>query len=155
MLTPPTDRLHKFLAVAGVALVLLGLSLPIQRYQEAEVQRIEALARARELQYSYTHYAAQVNSMTEIYNNAVSRDLDKAQMAEVRKKILTMNPEANNLGKETEHAIVELFKQTELAMHMEFMRNLWFAIGIVCVLSGGCLGFVGFRQWLSQPRNKR
>lgn len=155
MLTPPTDRLHKFQAVAGVALVVFGLSIPMQRYEEAEVQRIEAWARAREMQFAYGHYATQVNSMVSIYNDAISRGLDKEELTKIRQKILAMNPEANSFGQEAERAIVESLKQSELAMHMESMRNLWFAIGAICVLGGAILGFFGFRQWLLQPRNER
>lgn len=155
MLAPPTDRLHKFTAIAGVALLLIGITIPIQKYQEAEVQRIEALAKAQEVRYAYDRYAKQVNQMIALRNDAATRDLKNSDLADVKSKIGALNPEAEKLGKDTERVIVEMIKHAELAAHLEFMRNLWFALSFVSGLAGSSLAFFGFRQWLQQPKNER
>ena len=155
MLTPPTDRLHKFLAIAGVALVILGFTYPIQKFHEAEIQRIEAVARVRELHYSYGRYAEKVNEMIGIYNSAVSHGSDSEEMSKAIKRIIELNPDATNSGRETEEIIVESTKHFELAMHMETMRNIWFGVGLLCLIGGVTLSFIGFRQWLSQPQDQR
>lgn len=155
MLAPPTDRLHKFLAIGGLALLAMGISIPIQKYQEAEVQRIEALTRLREEQYAYQHFADQVNRMIRIHDDAVTHDRQGAELAKAKAKLAALTPEANRLGKETEKTIVEMTKQGELAMHLKFMRNLWLGVCFASATLGAIAAFFGFRQWLRQPKNER
>ena len=42
MISPPTDRLHKFLAIAGTALFILGVTIPVDEDDQAVRQFIEA-----------------------------------------------------------------------------------------------------------------
>lgn len=155
MLAPPTDRLHKFLAIGGLVLLATGISIPIQKYQEAEVQRIEAMARVRENQYAYQHFADQVNRMIRIHNDAVSHNLQGADLAKAKAKGAALTPEAKVFGKETEKTIVEMTKQIELAVHLKFIQNLWFGVGFASATLGAIAAFFGFRQWLRQPKNER
>lgn len=155
MLAPPTDRLHKFLAIGGLALLAAGISIPIQKYQEAEVQRIEALTRLREVRYAYQHFAEHVNRMIGIHNDAVSHDLQGSDLAKAKGELAALAPEAKVLGKETEKTIVELTKQGELAVHLRFIQNIWFGVGFVSATLGAVATFFGFRQWLRQPKNER
>jgi hypothetical protein len=155
MLNPPTDRLHKFAAIAGLALLIVGITIPVQKYQEAEVQRIEAIAKMQEVRYAYERYASQVNQMIDMRNDAVTRGLKDSELEAVKGKIRALDPEAEKLGKETERVIVEMIKHTELAAHLGFVQNLWFAISFFGALGGSVLAFFGFRQWFRQPKNER
>lgn len=155
MISPPTDRLHKFLAIGGVALLIGSTTVPLQKYQDAEAQRIEALTRAQEVQFTYQRYANHVNRMIRLQNEAVSSGLDGPELDAAKAEVRALDPEAEKLGRETEKVIVELVKQSELAVHMGQMRNVWFGLAIVGAILGAWMSFVGFRQWISIPRHER
>lgn len=155
MISPPTDRLHKFLAIGGVALLIGSTTVPLQKYQDAEAQRIEAFTRAQEVQFTYKRYANHVNRMIRLQNEAVSSGLGGPELDAVKAEVRALDPEAEKLGRETEKVIVELVKQSELAVHMEQMRNAWFGLAIVGAILGAWMSFVGFRQWIGIPRHER
>jgi hypothetical protein len=151
----PTDRLHKFATVGGLTLLLVGFSIPLQKYMDAEGQRIEAVARMQSTHFTYSRYARQVNQTIAISNDAATRDLTGAAREEARLRILALNPEAERLSRETELALTENLKAAELAVHFGFISNLWFALGLLCILAGASLAGVGIRQWMAQPPQER
>jgi hypothetical protein len=155
MLIPPTDRLHKFLAIAGLALFSLGVTVPLQKYQDAELQLIEARAKLRETQNAYNRYAAQVNAMIAIYGEAAEKGGGPETTSAAREKILKLDPDATKLGREVEDVLIQVVKQIELASHLENIKTIWFAIGLLFLFGGTAIAFVGFKQWLLQPKNAR
>jgi hypothetical protein len=155
MIAPPSDRLHKFLAIGGVALVLASVTVPVQKYQEAETQRIEALAKARNVQFVGKRYSDELNLMERIQKDAIARGLTGKELEDAKKQFFALNVEAEKVGRETEAAIVELGRQAELAVHLERMRNIWLALCALGVAFGCWLMFVGFKQWLQVPKHER
>jgi hypothetical protein len=155
MIAPPSDRLHKFLAIGGVALVLASVTVPVQKYQEAESQRIEAMAKARNVMFSGRRYADEVDRMERIQKDAISRGVTGKVLEDAKTQFFALNLEAEKVGRETEAAIVELGRQAELAVHLERMRNIWLALCALGVMLGVWLMFVGFKQWLQVPKHER
>jgi len=128
--------------------------VPLQKYQDAEAQRIEAVTRTREVQFAYERYAHHVNRMIKLQNDAVSRGLGGQDLNATTAKLRELDPEAQKLGQETEKVIVELVRQAELAVHLEKIRNVWFSLSIVGAILGVWMSFVGFRQWIRVPREE-
>lgn len=155
MISPPTDRLHKFLAIGGLVVAITSVTIPLDKYHEAEVQRINTFAKAREIQYSYQRYAAQVNKMIEINNDAVRNGVIGKERDEVAKKIHALDPEATKLSRELEALLVEGERQAGLSVHYSFLKNIWLCIGIIGFIVGIAASFFGFRQWLIQPKDVR
>ncbi len=155
MISPPTDRLHKFLAIGGLALLLSVASVPLQKYQEAERQRIEAYAKAHEVQFTYQRYADQVNRMIRIRNDAVARGLNGAELEKAKEKVQAMDPEAEKLGREMEQVLVEMVRLAQLAVHLEWIKRVWMWLGFLGALLGVAMAYAGFRQWLRLPQHER
>jgi len=155
MLTLPTDRLHKFLAIGGLALIVIGVTYPIQQYNEAELRRIDAFEKAQRVYFAYGRFAQKVNEGIAIYNRTVKERMSPEEARPFKDQILKKLPEMEELDREVADALVQLQKHVELMMHFYFMRNLWFTLGLCFVVSGIYLSYRGFRQWLSQPKKER
>lgn len=141
--------------MGGLALVALGFTVPLQKYHEAEVQRIEAKAKDREAASAYRRYAEKVNEMIRISNEAVASGITGKEREEIAAKIHALNPDAESLGREMDDMLSESRKHVELAAHLQLLRNLWFTVASACVLGGIAAAFIGFRQWFMQPKDVR
>ena len=155
MLSPPTDRLHKFLAIGGLALLVSSITVSLQKYEDAEIQRTETYAKLQEVQFTYSHYADHVNRMIGIRNEAISRGLKGQALAEAQEKVQALNPEAEKLGRETERVLVEMTRLVELTVQMQWMKKIWIGLGIFGSLIGIAMTYIGFRQWIRLPENER
>lgn len=155
MLTPPTDRLHKFLAIAGVALFLIGVTYPIDKYHTAEIHRIVAFEKVQSFAFAYGRFAEKVNTQRDIYNSAIEKGLAREKFEPEAKRIREIEPDVKRLDSEVQNILVQSQKQVALMQHYYFIRNLWFFIGACCVLVGSFLAYLGFKQWLSQPKEER
>jgi hypothetical protein len=155
MISPPSDRLHKFLAVGGVALILASVTVPVQKYQEADRQRIEAVAKARNVRLVFEPYREQVSRMERIQKDAISSRLTGKNLEDAKNQFFAINIEAEKLERETNAAILEMSREIDVALHLERMRNIWLALCALGVLLGSWLMFVGFKQWLRLPKHER
>ncbi len=154
MIEPPTDRLHKFIAVGGIALFITGVTLPLERFNEAELQRIDAVEKLQEFGYAYSDFAVKVNEGIAAHNQWIKEptpenaqrvaDVVKANEAIVEK-----------LERASRDALIRSKKHVDLAVHYQFIRNIWFAIGAFCVIAGVLLSYYGFRRWLREPKRSR
>lgn len=135
--------------------MLASVTVPVQKYQEAETQRIEALAKARSVQFIGRRYSDELNRMERIQKDAIARGLTGRELEDAKKQFLALDVDAEKAGRETEAAIVELGRQAELAVHLERMRNIWLALSALGVVFGGWLMFIGFKQWLRVPKHER
>jgi hypothetical protein len=155
MIDPPTDRLHKFLAVGGLLLIGLGVTYPLHKYDEAELRRIDAFDRSQRFSQSYARFAAKVNEEIDLYNEAQASGADPRAIQRAKQEILAKRPEVAALERETSAAQVDSTRNMQLMEHYHFMRNLWFGIGALLVLVGlGASGY-GFKQWLKEPKRTR
>lgn len=155
MMTPPTDRLHKFLAIAGLVLITTGFTYAVSQYDKAELKRIDALEQTELFVQAYGRYAEKVNEQILLYNRMINEDLTKEKSKALIKDIFNKESDVISLNRAVQNSMVQSRKQIELMEHYYFMRNFWFVLGVACVLTGTALSFIGFRQWLAQPKLKR
>ena len=161
MIAPPTDRLHKFIAIAGVALILIGVTYPIEKYNESELARINALEKMDETKFAQQRFAQKVKeekaimSRTFDSNGLKKPNVSVEQLRKAAQDFFEREPEARKLEKEMNDALIQYKKHSELTKHYESMKKLWFFIGALSFLIGTSLSIVGFRQWLSQPKSSR
>lgn len=155
IMSPPTDRLHKFLAITGMALVAASVSLPLQRYQDAELQRIDAEEKLQQAGYALERFGDSIKKQLPIANEAIKR-LPSAEAAQPfidRLNKLAVDTEKAAL--EAQGALIASQKQIALAQHYRFVKIVWFGIGAVSFLVGCWLIFVGIRQWIAVPKTER
>jgi hypothetical protein len=131
MLTPPTDRLHKFLAISGIALFIVGVTFSIDKYDQAVRQFIEA-----------KHKVMELSKLQQKLSNLLADGKPDAI-------------EAARISAEIESTSSVAEKALDIAHHATVIRSLWFTIGTFCVLVGLLLSVVGFRIWWSQPADQR
>jgi hypothetical protein len=148
MIQPPTDKLYKFMAVAGIALVIFGITYPIDRYHDAELSRIDAIEKAQIYANSYEQYAAKVNEGIKLQNKILAEGLKGNEAEKIRKEIRSKIPDMDILNNEVQDAKANLDKNIALMEHYHFMRNLWFTLGTICIIGGCILCFVGFKEWI-------
>ena len=165
MISPPTDRLHKFLAIAGISLILFGVTWPLTKYSEAELEQINMAEKMDETKYAHDRFVQIVkeatSSMDRFYKggscgvSGLKDDISKVEFRKAYKAFLEQEPEVRKLEKEMYGALIQYKKHSKLAEHYEHMKKVWFSIGALCVLIGMNLSFIGFRQWLAQPKSSR
>lgn len=151
----PTDRLHKFQAIAGLLITLAGLTYPAQQYHESEIKYIEAAEQVRLVTNAYNRYAKTVNEMVDIHNKKILENKTREIANSLDQEILQKDIQANEQGREVEYGIVQTQKYVAIGRHYRFIRNMWFLVGVLCVTGGVWLSFIGFRKWLKQPNNDR
>jgi hypothetical protein len=158
MITPPTDRLHKFLAVGGLCLFLIGVIYPIEKYNQAEIERINTNTKLNEAKFSIERFEAKITELKNFRLRYSDRDGNLKKNIPIEDFILATNEILKNIPefqKEVDSSIVSYGKQIELNEHYEFIKKVWFTLGGLCIIIGGCLAYVGFKQWLSQPKSSR
>lgn len=154
MIDPPTDRLHKFLAVGGIALLIAGVTLPLERFNDAELRRIDAFEKAQQFRYAYSDFAEKVNEGIDAHNHWVKKPTP--ENAQRVKDVLRDNEAViEQLDLATREAGVKLKKQVDLAVHYHFIRNIWFAIGAFSVIFGILTSWYGFSRWFREPKRSR
>lgn len=155
MIDVPTDRLHKFLAIGGLLLVVLGIFYPLQKYEEAELHRIEALSRLENFANSFLVFESKVSEFRPLYEAAIRDGADSHAAQELSRRLLEKQPALDALQREAAAAGTESRKNIHLMQHYYVMRNVWMAIGIVLMVLGVFSALRGFSIWLKQPQKNR
>jgi hypothetical protein len=127
VLSPPTDRLHKFLAIAGLALFVVGVTFPIDRYDQAVRQFIEAKA---------------------VFMDVSNKQLE---LSTLLSKGSDSGAEHERLQREIAVGLNKARTAGELAEHANALKTIWFVLGSFCTFGGLALALVGFRMWWKQP----
>jgi hypothetical protein len=154
----PTDRLFKFLTLAGAALVTFGITVSLEKFNAAELQRIELRAKLSEQSQVYEDFAKNVNSMDAVMRRIEKLRLANASKADIEKEMdrfPRFQSESDKLYPNVQRVELEVKKHLDLAGHLETMRNWWFFICGVSTIAGLLMVRVGLREWLRQPLNKR
>jgi len=151
MLSPPTDRLHKFLAIAGIALFIVGVTIPLDRYDQSVRQFIEAKSKAMELGRAQLRYSQMLDSEHKKATSLLAAPGSTAAVAD------RVQPDASFATIEREIADLSGQAQTqlELAEHAERIRAIWTWLGVTCVFGGAAMAALGFVIWCRQPANER
>lgn len=166
MISPPTDRLHKFLAIAGTALFILGVTIPLDRYDQSVRKFIEAKAKAVELgeaqlRFSKMLDAAQrgldkeIADLKRLQQNGSAAAPDHAVKLTSGVDLAKLETETARLEREIADLSGQAQKQIALAEHAYQIRAIWFALGSLCILGGLALAVLGFAMWWRQPENER
>ena len=151
MIEVPTDRLHKFFAVGGLVLCALGITFFLERFNEAELQRIEASVELQKFINASSDYAENVNEAIAAHNRWVKNPtIENKQRAQ---EFITANKAATEkLGLDARDFSVESKKQLDLALHYQFMRNVWFVIAVLFLFFGALFSYYGFTRWWRESK---
>jgi hypothetical protein len=160
MLTPPTDRLHKFIAISGVALIIFGSTFSIENYSKAELMKIELQERIDETQYAHKRFAQKVKEeMASVYRfkdgNGLKKGTNIDEFRKAVKAFKTQEPIVRKLEKEMNDSLIQARKYSLLVNHYQEVKKIWLLIGTACCLLGLILSYIGFKQWLAQPKSSR
>jgi|MudIll2142460700_1097286.scaffolds.fasta_scaffold09585_2 hypothetical protein len=155
MISPPTDRLHKFLAIAGTALFFLGVTIPLDRYDQSVRQFIEAKGKVMELSQAQFRLSKWLDSLKNPPQNDsvtapadISTPVSSVDRARIEKDSAGLEREIADLSVQTQ-------KQIDLAQHLERIKTTWFVLGFMCILGGIVIATIGFIIWWRQPENER
>ena len=126
----PTDNLYKFMAIAGVVLLLFGLSYPLRLATELQRQIVEV-----QVQVDIAELRTeQIQSRVEELKKA--DDLTREQVQAVEADLYDLQEQA---AKDRGAAA----KSRLLLYHF----LLFAIIGLACIVSGSILARIGFKLW--------
>ena len=149
MLSPPTDKLYKFWAILGLALVGVGVPTALNAYDHGKQAELAFVRSFEPAQRAANRYFEEVNLLkAELrkYNNNPSKEAwDSFQ------KYQAAHEEAlNKLQSTAETADDSNQSDLRTAEHARFMAWLWFGIGVALSCFGIACSFVGFRNWVKR-----
>lgn len=154
MLTPPSDRLYKFIAIGGLALVIACFTYSLQKYEEAEVARIEAATKFQRLYSSIELTFMNFAKVAPMHEELMAK-MKSGEPASIPDEYVRIMREIDKLTGEMAANRVEAERALSLAQHYIVMRNVWIVFGVLGALLGSALSFIGFRQWLRHERPAR
>lgn len=144
----PVDRLDKFLAIGGLALIFWAINISINNYERTEIYRIKALVKVQETTFKYNDYADTVNKNINIHNNAIK---NKKDLLMYKKEILINLKETERKGIETQKVILENLDATYTLVLYERIKLFWLVITAVLTIIGIIVSLIGFKSWIKNP----
>ncbi|MEJ8847007.1 hypothetical protein [Variovorax rhizosphaerae] len=150
----PTDKLCKFFAVGGIVIAVLGGTVAVERFHQAELRRIDADEKANAAKAAYARLSAAIDRQVDL-SKSVRAEANATKRAALLADFWKLNDETKLLMPAVDTAIVELKKHGDLNKHFAFMRTLWMYIGGVCVVLGTIASGLGFRSWRKQESQPR
>lgn len=85
-ISPPTDRLQKFLVIGGLVLTAAGTTYPLQQYHEAELQPIDTLEKLQQSANSLGPFGERVDNQIFLLNEVAKSDFPQEQMRSFSKQ---------------------------------------------------------------------
>ena len=155
MISPPTDRLHKFLAIAGTALFILGVTIPLDRYDQSVRQFIEAKGKFMELSKAQLRLSKWLDSLGNAQQNSPVGAPERATRLASGVDDAKLETEFAKLEREIADLSVQAQKQLDLAEHANGIRAIWLVLGCLCIVGGGVLAALGFEIWWRRPADER
>ncbi|MGN6280357.1 hypothetical protein [Frateuria sp.] len=128
--TLPTDNLYKFMALAGIVLMLFSVVYPFQRLQELEIRAIDSRTQLAIVGQRVALLQFQVKAM----------EKDPAATDE---KILALRSKSTDLGIEALRGVGENKKNEALLSQL----RLFAGISLFTSLGGLVLAIAGFLLW--------
>ncbi|MFP5065517.1 hypothetical protein [Acinetobacter pittii] len=144
----PSDRLDKFLAIGGLALIFWAINISMSNYERTEVYRIKALVKVQETTFKYNDYADTVNKSINIHNSAIR---NKKDLSKYKDEILLNLKEAEIKGIETQKVILENMDATYTLVLYERIKLFWLIITAVLTIIGIMVSLIGFKSWIRRP----
>ncbi len=131
------------------------ITIAPQRYQEAELQRITAEEKLQQAGNALMRFGNSLERQLPLAREVIKAWSSAQTMQPALDRLNEIVAETEKLSRESEAAGIESRKQVSLMQHYLRMRNLWFGICVVGTMLGIWLSFVGFRQWIAQPKADR
>lgn len=146
MVPTPTDSLYKFVALSGLAVVLISLYYPAEQVRELQIQQIDIEASVANIEYENLILKQKAAFLEKQIDQAdddeVSRDLhEERYQAE-----LALNQKLNTAKASTEKLKI-LRSDCELYVALSWARLL---IGLAMSIIGFCLWYFRVQRHLDQ-----
>lgn len=142
----PTDKLYKFISIAGVALVIYGVTLPWQHYDKAERQRIEFLEVAEKSLRLMEDHMSTMDKQVRLLEKLSNLEKDERDPDD-HKKIIDLDIEIENSRNMYNEQAIIARKNQRLYSHDSTMHNIWSWLSIISVIIGFVMAFIGFKIW--------
>jgi hypothetical protein len=155
MISTPTDRLHKFAAIGGLAIAFASGGAALQQYHQTSLQIAEAYEKVLRGVNAYNRFAEVARGGIESAEKLRDPSISAADEKRHRKALAVSQERIKVLDAEAQEAIVQMQKQMSIAQHYDRMQSIWFVIAGFSLISGLLLSWYGFRSWLRQPANER
>jgi len=152
----PTDNLYKFCAVAGLILLLFGVTFPVQKLFETQndLDRVTTKSNVLRQQVAYLHedtkrLDASVKTLLKDTTAAAAHPR-AADLLALQARTSTANTELGALrenGRELAITSIKLNGQDEHLLHL--IERMWlYSVGAVIFMFGGlALARFGFARW--------
>jgi len=135
----PTDNLYKFLAIAGLVIIVLSVVGPWSRYEQLTPKTIEV-----ETQVS-THKREIVSVESAIMRT--EEELKKAKTQKERELLLARAEELQKQKRQLQIMISEIAGKRTLLQHLQERVALYFVVGTYSLVFGVIVSIVGFVLW--------
>jgi len=139
MISPPTDSLYKFIAIFGLVIFVWGITFPLQKSEEFELQRAEILTAVEESNNIGKRIQAKIVSLAEKRKSIAGddperTDIDK-QIKELRNQLID-SPLSINIDEKIE--VLTVLKKSLVQFKI---------LGWMSICFGLVLIIIGFLLW--------
>lgn len=151
----PTDRLHKFTAIAGLAVILAAGAGVLGQYNEAGLQENEFAGKVLLMGVLYEEFAERSREQIKRTERLHTANLSNEERKKLQAEDLAYREFAQKSIQEFRAAEAAAKKQQFLVQHYHAMRRLWVAIAVAAFAFGLAASIWGFRHWLKQSHDER
>jgi Flp pilus assembly protein TadB len=155
MLDAPTDRLHKFAAIGGLALAIAGGGGALRQYNETGIQYAEYVGSALKIGEVYNRFAAQAREQIKRNERLKSKALSEIEQETLQAETKRFKENVPIFDKEFEEAQAAAGKQRAITEHYYRMQAIWLVLAGASIVSGLFISYRGFKVWLAQPIDQR
>lgn len=135
MITPPTDSLYKFIAIAGVVLIVWGVSVPWDKQYEYETSRAKYVAQKQKLQRMVESYKLRLQDIANEMRGVVGDELKP------------FREEVASLNKDMEEANASITEAGLVVSVMQKAADTYRLVGLLSQIAGVVMIVVGFLLW--------
>jgi hypothetical protein len=154
MLTPPTDRLHKFMAIAGLALALGGVTGALRQYADTGLQEAEFIGKVAKVRSVYNRFATEARAQIARTEKLGTNGLSPAERATLQAESQKFRDLQPTFDREFADAEADAQRYQAIAQHLGRMESIWLFVAGTCLCVGGFVSYKGFRVWWSRRENE-
>lgn len=150
----PTDRLYKFTAIAGLALMLAAGAGLLGQHNETGLQQNEFAGKVLSMGAIYEEFAERTSEQIKRTERLHTVDLPNEELKKLQAEDLAYREFARKSVQEFRAAEAAAKKQQFLVQHHHAIRRLWVAIAALAFALGLAASIWGFRHWLIRSRDE-
>lgn len=140
----PTDSLYKFLAIAGIAMIMWGVAFPWNKSYDYRIQLAGLDYQTKIMSVKMTQLEDQYRALTieaeNIDQNSKDYEIKSQTIRQLKTKIYAQSLELR---------LPQYKERQKLAVSMQ-AQELYAELGIICITSGSILGLIGFVAWYTK-----